>query len=349
MLLVVSPVYSQWKFEKRIDSLFAAFNHPDRPGASLMVIRTGKILLAKGYGMANIEARQLATPSTNYRLASVTKQFTATAVMILADRKKLRFDNVLTDFFPDFPAYGKKITVRNLLQHTSGLIEYENAMPETTTVQLLDKDVLALMKKQDSTYFEPGTKYLYSNSGYALLALIVEKQSGMTFAKFLNRNIFKPLKMDATVAFENGISKVENRAYGYSPADSLHPGIFKQTDQSMTSAVLGDGGIYSSVMDLAKWDKALYNASLVRKKTQLMAFTPNILPDGTNSEYGFGWRISDYRGKLCHHHSGSTIGFRNEIQRFPQQKTTVIILTNRDNAVPKEIAEKIADIVIFGK
>jgi CubicO group peptidase (beta-lactamase class C family) len=205
------------------------------------------------------------------------------------------------------------------------------------------------MKKQDSTYFEPGTKYLYSNSGYALLALIVEKQSGMSFAKFLEKNIFKPLKMNTTVAFENGISKVKNRAYGYSPADSLHPDIFKQTDQSMTSAVLGDGGIYSSVMDLAKWDKALYNTPLVREKTQRMTFTPNILPDGTNTEYGFGWRISDYKGKLCYHHSGSSIGFRNEIQHFPQQKTTVIILTNRDNADPKVIAEKIADIVLLGK
>ena len=349
LLLLALPVLGQRKLEKRIDSLFAAFNHPDAPGTSVMVIRNGKMLLAKGYGMANIEARQLATPSTNYRLASVTKQFTATAVMILADRKKLRYDNVLTDFFPDFPAYGKKITVKHLLQHTSGLMDYENVMPETTTVQLLDKDVLALMKRQERTYFEPGTKYLYSNSGYALLALIVEKQSGISFAKFLEKNIFKPLKMTATVAFENGISKVKNRAYGYSPIDSLHPDIFKQTDQSMTSAVLGDGGIYSSVMDLAKWDKALYNTPLVRKRTQRMAFTPNILPDGTNTEYGFGWRISDYKGKLCYHHSGSSIGFRNEIQRFPQQKTTVIILTNRDNADPKVIAEKIADNMFFGK
>ena len=155
--------------------------------------------------------------------------------------------------------------------------------------------------------------------------------------------------MDPSNTSERDLSDDKNRAFGYSPADSLHPGTYKQTDQSMTSAVLGDGGIYSSVMDLAKWDKTLYNTPLVRKKTQQMAFTPNILPDGTNSEYGFGWRISDYRGRLCYHHSGSTIGFRNEIQRFPQQKTTVIVLTNRDNADPKAIAEKIADMIVFGE
>ncbi|MCX6137568.1 MAG: serine hydrolase [Ignavibacteriales bacterium] len=335
--------------EKRIDSLFAAFNRPDGPGASVMVIRNGRTLLAKGYGMAYVEARRSATPSTNYRLASVTKQFTATAVTILADRKKLRYDNVLTDFFPDFPAYGKKITVKNLLQHTSGLIDYESVMPDTTTVQLLDKDVLSLMKKQDSTYFEPGTRYLYSNSGYALLALIVEKRSGMTFAKFLQKSIFRPLKMNNTVAYENGISAVKNRAYGYSPVDSLHPDLFRQTDQSMTSAVLGDGGIYSSVMDLAKWDKALYNSPLVRKKTQQIAFVPNILPDGTNSEYGFGWRISDYKGVKRIHHSGSTIGFRNEIQRFPDKRTTIIVLTNRDNANPKAMVERIAEMLLFAQ
>jgi CubicO group peptidase (beta-lactamase class C family) len=296
--------------------------------------------------MANVEEKGAARPQTNYRLASVTKQFTAMAVMILADRKKLRYDNVLTDFFPDFPAYGKSITVKNLLQHTSGLLDYEAVMPETTSVQLLDRDVLSLMKKQDSTYFAPGSKYLYSNTGYALLALIVEQRSKMPFARFLKKNIFDRLGMNNTVAFEKGISSVQFRAYGYSPVDSTHSDVFKQTDQSLSSAVLGDGGIYSSVKDMTKWDRSLYRSPLVKSATMKMALTPNILPDGTNSEYGFGWRISNELGTLCYHHAGSTIGFRNEIQRYPEKKLTVIVLTNRNNADPGAIAKAIAEIYL---
>jgi CubicO group peptidase (beta-lactamase class C family) len=347
-LFLTGTALAQHGHGKQIDSLFAAFDRPDVPGASVVVVRGGKVVFMKSYGMANVEEKSTARPATNYRLASVTKQFTAMAVMILADRKKLRYDNVLTDFFPDFPAYGKSITVKHLLQHTSGLIAYEDVMPDTTTVQLLDRDVLALMKKQDSTYFPPGTKYLYSNTGYALLALIVEQRSKMSFASFLKRNIFKKLGMNNTVAFENGISTVKYRAYGYSPVNSLHPSEFRRTDQSMTSAVLGDGGIYSSVKDLMKWDRSLYRSPLVKPATLRAALTPNILRDGTNTEYGFGWRISDHNGTLCCHHSGSTIGFRNEIQRYPQKKLTVIILTNRDNADPGTIATAIADM-IFGK
>src|SRR5438445_8042766 len=184
------------------------------------------------------------------------------AVMILAERKKLSFDERLTDFFPEFPEYGRQITVRHLLSHNSGLIDYEDLIPKGTEIPVLDRDVLRLLMQQDKTYFPPGTKYKYSNSAYALLALMVEGRSGSTFAQFLKQNIFCALKMAHTLAYEQGLSVIPNRAYGYSPDGAG----FKRTDQSLTSSVLGDGGIYSSVADLRKWDQALYTSKLVSPK-----------------------------------------------------------------------------------
>jgi CubicO group peptidase (beta-lactamase class C family) len=336
------------EFSSRIDSLFIKYDGTDVPGASVMIIKDGKVIYKRGYGLADLEAKEPVTPSACFRLASVTKQFTAMSVMILAGRKKLSYDNTLSDYFPDFPSSGKKITVRHLLNHVSGLIAYEDVMPESTMVPLLDNDVLALLKKKDSTYFAPGAEYRYSNSGYALLALIVEKVSGMSFAQFLRENIFAPLQMTSSVAYEKGISTVPNRAYGYSLRDSSDEKSFIRTDQSMTSSVLGDGGIYSSTEDLFKWDQSLYTTKLVSSTTLDQAFTPNILHDGKNSEYGFGWRISTYRETRCLHHSGSTIGFRNEIQRYPEKHFSVIVLTNRDDGDPGALAYRIADICLFG-
>lgn len=348
LVFLITLNVSAQEFSSRIDSLFKNYDGVDVPGASVMIIKDGKVIYNRGYGMADLEVKEPVTCSTCFRLASVTKQFTAMAVMILAERKKLSYDNTLVDFFPDFSSPGKKITVRHLLNHASGLIAYEDVMPESTMAPLLDNDVLALLKKRDSTYFTPGAEYRYSNSGYALLALIVEKASGMSFAQFLSENIFGPLQMTSSLAYEKGISTVSSRAYGYSLRDSLDEKSFIRTDQSMTSSVLGDGGIYSSTEDLFKWDQSLYTLKLVSRPTLDQAFTPNILPDGKNSEYGFGWRISTYREARCLHHSGSTIGFRNEIQRYPEKHFSVIVLTNRDGGDPGALAYKIADICLFG-
>ena len=347
VLLLSGCVSQQTVLESRarnVDALLSKFNKPDVPGASVMVIREGKVVYRASYGLAHLEEKRQATPSTNYRLASVTKQFTAMAVMMLVERKALSYESTLTDLFPGFPSYGGKIKVRNLLQHTSGLIDYEDLIPEGTTVPVLDKDVLDLLKQQDSTYFEPGTTYQYSNSGYGLLALIVEQASGQTFASFLREHIFSPLGMENTVAFEKGISTVKNRAYGYTQRDTTDEQSFELTDQSLTSSVLGDGGIYSSIEDLFQWDQGLYTNKLVSASTLAQAFTPNILPNGQNSGYGFGWRILLHKGLRALHHSGSTIGFRTHIARFPDRQLTVIVLVNRANVDTERLAFAIADL-----
>jgi CubicO group peptidase (beta-lactamase class C family) len=327
-----------------VDALFRDYAQPGAPGASVMIIKDGKVLLAKSYGLANREDKVPSAPDTNYRLASVTKQFTAMAVMMLADRKQLSLEAPITDYFPEFPAYGKQITIRHLLNHTSGLLDYEDLIPQGTVLPVVDINVLRLLQQEQKTYFAPGTEFRYSNTGYAFLALIVEKVSRQTFASFLKENIFQPLHMDHTVAYEPGISSVHNRAYGYTQSH----GDFAKTDQSLTSSVLGDGGIYSSVKDLYQWDQSLYTTKLVSRKMLAEAFTPgkSTLHDKT-IEYGFGWFVCDYRGLRNIWHSGNTIGFSTRIERFPDKKFTVIILTNRNDAHLSEIPHQIADLYLF--
>ena len=328
-----------------VDTLFHDFDRPDVPGASIMIIQNGKVLLAKSYGMADLEKKVPSAPDVNYRLASVTKQFTAMAIMMLVDAGRMSFDDPITKFFPEFPAYGKRITVRHLLNHTSGLIAYEDIIPEGTTLPVLDINALRLLQVQDHTYFPPGSQFRYSNTGYAFLALIVEKVSGQTFAAFLRNSIFKPLRMDQSLAYEPGISVVCNRAYGYT--EQKGDGFIK-TDQSLTSSVLGDGGVYSSVNDLYKWDQALYSTKLVSKRILAIAFTPgkSTLHD-KNLRYGFGWFLSEYRGLKTIWHYGSTVGFSTRLYRFPEKKFTVIILANRNDAPLAAFPEKIADIYLF--
>jgi len=328
----------------KIDALFADFNRPDSPGASVTVIQNGTVLLAKGYGLANVEEKIPCKPETNFRLASLTKQFTAMSILILADHKKLSLDDSLVDFFPAFPSHGKQITVRHLLSHTSGLIDYEDIIPAGTTIPVLDRDVLRLLLNQHKTYFPPGSKFRYSNSGYSLLSLTVEVRSGMPFAQFLKKNIFQPLKMNNSLAYEQGFSIIPNRAYGYSASGQS----FTRTDQSLTSSVLGDGGIYTSVSDIFKWDQALYGTKLVSAECLKLAFEPGSLStDFPDSHYGFGWYIGNYRGLKEIWHYGETRGFTTRIARFPEKKFTLVILTNRNDAKISALPHNITDLYLF--
>ena len=310
-------------------TIFRECDRPDSPGASVLAIRNGKVIYKHAFGLADLDRHTRAATKTNYRLASVTKQFTAMTIMMLAERNKLSFDQKLDTIVTGLPP---GITIRQLLNHTSGLADYEDGV---TTFQLKDHDVLDILRKKNRTLFEPGAKFSYSNSGYAILALVVEKLSGMTFAEFLAKNIFAPLKMNATVAHQAGIDVVRDRAYGYSKEGET----FKQTDQSLTSAVLGDGGVYSSVEDLRKWDAALWTNRLVSADTWKQAVTP-----GSNAGiYGFGWEIASYNGREVWRHSGSTIGFRTHIARFPKERLTVIVLLNRTDLDAQAMTLAVAD------
>jgi len=326
-----------------VDSLFAAYTGSDVPGASVVVIRDGEVIVRRAYGMADLERRVSATPETDYRLASVSKQFTAMAVMLLAKDGKLRYDQPVRDFLPELPAATRAVTVRHMLNHTSGLWDYEDLVPESRTTQLDDRDVVSLLGSKDSLYFSAGSEYRYSNSGYVLLGMIVARVSGMTLPQFLRARIFEPLGMHASVAHVEGSDTVPRRAFGYSPSG----GTFVQTDQSVTSATLGDGGIYTNIDDLTSWDQALERNTLVDSATMRLATTPPQLPAGAATEYGFGWFIDRYRGERRWRHTGETSGFRNAILRFPERRLTIVILTNRSSGEPQAIAERIADRFLF--
>jgi CubicO group peptidase (beta-lactamase class C family) len=263
--------------------------------------------------------------------------------MLLAKDGKLRYDQPIRDFLPELPRATQAVTARHLLNHTSGLWDYEALIPETRTTQLSDDDVLTLLASRNALLAPPGTAYRYSNSGYVLLGMIVARVSGMPFPEFLRARIFTPLGMNASVAHVEGRDTVSHRAYGYSPRG----GAFVQTDQSVTSATLGDGGIYTNVDDMVLWDRALSGTTLIDSASLSMATTPPVLPGGAASDYGFGWFIDQYRGVKRWRHTGETSGFRNAILRFPDRRLTIIILTNRSSGEPEAIAERIADRLLF--
>ena len=328
-------------FENKIDEIFSEFTS-QTPGASVLVLQNDKVIFKKSYGLADLEKKILIEPKTNFRLASITKQFTAFSILLLENEGKLSFDDPLTKFFPNFPKHGNNITIRQILQHTSGLLAYEDYMDDTLTIQLKDKDVLQFLLEQDSTYFKPGTQHRYSGSGYAILALVVEKLSGKSFAQFLKERIFTPLKMNNSVAFENGISTIKNRAYGYAKTDSG----FIFTDQSLTTAILGDGGIYSSTLDLVKWNSEIDNPTLLPKNKLDLTFEKLVLPNGEIVNYGFGWRLDPYRGYERPYHTGSTSGFSNIYMKIPEMDLAIIVLINIRGYVAKGYSEKVADIFI---
>ncbi len=312
----------------------------DVPGASLLVIQDGKAVIRRGYGYANLEKHIKATPETNYRLASVSKQFTAASILLLAQDGKLKLTDPVRKWLPELPPSDSKITIENLLTHSSGLIDYESLIPSDRTTQINDDDVLRMIAAQHRLYFTPGSAHRYSNGGYVLLGLIVQRASGMDLADFMKKRIFQPLGMDHTLMYEHHRGpQVAHRAYGYSDID----GKWTQTDQDVTSATRGDGGIYSNIDDMARWDAALYSDRLLDADSRRLMFGPHDPADDPDTDYGFGWRLS---GDTAWH-SGESIGFRNVIIRWPKQHVTVVILSNRNHFQPYPLALTIGELFLM--
>ena len=341
-LFISTTIYGQLNNAEKIDAIMERYTSAEAPGASVLVMQGDKVVFKKGYGVANISTKEKITPNTNFRLASVTKQFTAMAILILEQQKKISLEDPLTKYFSSFPDYGKNIKIKNLLTHTSGLVDYEDLMPATQTTQLHDTNCLQLMYMVDSLYFPAGTKYKYSNTGYSNLALIVEKVTGKDFATYLKEVIFKPLGMKNTIAFEVGKAAVTNRAMGH----SIINGTWMQTDQNTTSAVLGDGGVYSNVIDLSKWIKALMQFKLIPPIMQNRAWSRSVLDNGSPIDYGYGWHIEEFKNITHPFHGGSSIGFRNCLLLFPNQQLMVVVLTNRNQHEPIDEAQKIAALFL---
>jgi CubicO group peptidase (beta-lactamase class C family) len=329
---------------REVDAILTPLAHNGGPGACLLVMCHDSILCARGYGLADAEAREPITPRTNFRLASISKQFTAMAVVLLARDGKLALDDPARRYLPELPAFADHVTLRHILTHTSGLWAYEDLIPESQTVQVTDRDVLALLRNSDSTYFPSGSGYRYSNTGYALLALIVERVSGMTYSGFLKERIFVPLGMAGTVAHVAGSTSVGQRAFGYSERSFLRSHWFERTDQSLTSAVLGDGGIYSSAEDLRRWYRSLEMGGLAGDPWQKAIETPGLLTNGQSAGYGLGWEVKEYRGMPSLSHGGSSIGFSHAVRRIPANGFVAVLLTNQNDVPAFTFLDRIVDL-----
>jgi CubicO group peptidase (beta-lactamase class C family) len=338
-VLALSAVRAE-SIQSQIDAICAPLANDRLPGLAVLVRKDGQTVFERGYGVRDLQTHSKIDPTTDFRLASFTKQFTAMATMLLVHDGKLRYDEPLTEVYPDFPAYGRNITVRHLLTHTSGLPDYEDLMGSkwTDTHQIQDAEVLDLLKQQSAGKFAPGTSWSYSNSGFVMLGLIVAKVSGQSFGQFLHNRIFEPLYMSGTLVYVNGQNSVPNRAFGHSKKGDA----FEQTDQSSTSATQGDGGIYSNLRDLAKWDAALDKHTLLSQREMQPALTPVKVPNPSEPvSYGFGWFLDPYEGNRRMWHSGTTTGFRTVIDRFVDPRLTIVILSNRTDLDPTELALKL--------
>jgi CubicO group peptidase (beta-lactamase class C family) len=310
---------------REVDSIFAQWNKPGSPGCAVGIFRDGKILYEKGYGAADLENDIPISPATVFYVGSVSKQFTAMAAALAIKQGSLSVDDSIRKFLPELPAYADAITVRDLVHHTSGLRDYNTliAIAGRRGDEAHDNaTVLRITARQKALNFAPGTEYLYSNTGYTLLALVVERATRTPFAAFADANIFKPLGMTETHFHTDSTRLVKRRAYAYSGSN----GSFRLDTPSNERA--GAGGIYTSVRELLLWDENFYTGRVGGKDVIEQLQTPGRLRNGTKFDYAWGLVPAKYRGARIVEHGGSLGGYRAHLMRFPDQHTTFAALCN---------------------
>ena len=313
------------------------------PGVALLVSRDGKPVRSQGYGMSNLELQVLVKPETIFQSGSVGKQFTATAVMMLVEEGKVGLEDPLTKYFRDAPATWKKVTVRHLLSHTAGFTDYPKSFDFRKDYS--EHELLKIVEGIPLAY-TPGTSWSYSNLGYLTLGILIHKVTGEFYGDFLQQRIFKPLDM-STTRIINEADIIPNRAAGY----RLVKGELK--NQEWVSPVLNttaDGSLYFSIVDLAKWDAALYTEKLLKKSSLEQMWTVAKLSNGqpNSGNYGFAWFVGTKNGHHVVEHEGQWQGFETEISRYVDDRLTVVVLTNLGSAKPDKIADRVAEMYLSG-
>lgn len=327
----------------RLDSLMLSTYPNDKPGAAIAIVKNRKVVFKKGYGIADLDSKAIITPSTNFNICSMTKQFTAYCTLKLQNQGKLSLDDRLIEFFPDFtPKVAGAITIRNLLTHSSGIIDYYDHVDKGRYTEFWDKDILPAIKSIDSIYFPAGSRYRYSNTAYCLLSLIIENASGKRFPEFVQDNIFNPLKMDNSDVIHHGL-EISNRAFGYACENNS----FKISDakQSLFFSTQGDGGIYTSIDDYLKWIMAIQSGKVLNPHLTKEAQSPQFLIDSRDGiSYGFGWFIAGYGEDRLIYHPGSNGGFRTIVLIKPSQKYSVVIFSNRSDIDVEDLVRRVNKI-----
>jgi len=341
LLLILSTITTsaQSTLTDRLDSFFLRQNLWT-PGFTLSIEKYGKPLYRSSIGAADLTTNAQIDSRTNFRMASVTKQFTAMGILLLEKEKKLSFDDPIGHWLPELPKnIGQKVLIRHLLTHSSGIPDYEDLIPAGQTTQVLDDDVLHLLSKNDTLYFTPGTRFRYSNSGFCLLALIIERASHRSYPRFIHDRIFAPLHMTSSTVYQSN-HLISHRAMGYA-RDST--GRIIASDQSVTSATKGDGGVYTSLSDYSKWIRALQQNQLLNL-ADVMRRLRFPITGMRDSYYAAGWfETTDYPQLLFH--SGSTCGFSNFVIQLPGEGLSIVYFSNiADNSAPfQQIARIITE------
>jgi CubicO group peptidase (beta-lactamase class C family) len=336
----------------RVDQIFATWNRTDSPGCALGVYRDGRIEYARGYGAANLELGVPLSPQSVLDIGSTSKQFTAMSVMLLAKAGKLSLDDDIRRFIPELPDYGKKITVRHILNHTSGIRDYltlwtlGGVVPADLTT---NGDALALITRQRELNFAPGEQFLYSNSGFFLASVIVERVSKQSLAAFARDNIFVPLGMTHTRFNDDHTAIIPGRATGYSPRRGASGGGLGAFATTMSNfEQVGDGAVQTSIDDLQRWDENFYTGAVGGREVLDAMHTTGILNDGKRQTYALGLMVDDYRGLKSVSHGGSWAGYRAELLRFPEQHLSVACLCNLATTNPSMLARRVAEVYLGG-
>ncbi len=327
-----------------VDAIFAEWDRTDSPGCALGVYRGGQIIYARGYGMADLERRVPITPHTVFDIGSTSKQFAAASIVLLAQQGKLSLDDDVRQHVPELPAYTRPITIRQLLLHTSGLRDYIGLLTlagaridDVTTAE----DALAILARQKELNFEPGAEHLYSNSGYFLLSVIVERASGQSLRDFAREQIFAPLGMTRTHYLGSYDDIVPDRALAYSPK----PGGGLRTDISRWLQ-LGDGAVFTTVEELLLWDRNFYDPQVGGQSLLAELQAPGSLANGKALTYALGLTVGEYRGQRTVSHGGAWGGYRAELVRFPEQRFSVAALCNLGTTNPSQLARKVAEVYL---
>ncbi len=338
------PAYSQ-NLDATFDKLFGESFQPDGPGAAVLVAQKGRIIYHKAFGMANLELGVPLRPDHVFRIGSVSKQFTAAAILQLMEQGKLSLDDDLTRFIPDYPTMGKKITVEHLLTHTSGIKSYTEMKEWTPEVHRKDFTPAALVDffKNQPMDFEPGTQYQYNNSGYILLGYIIEKVSGESYGAYISEHIFKPLGMHNSY-YGDVEPVIRNRVAGYSRSGT--GGAYTNAAFLSMTQPYAAGSLMSTVEDLYTWTKALHSGKVIKPESFKKATTPYVLPNGSNTHYGYGLQMGNLFGSPTVEHSGGINGFLSDLVYLPKEDVCVAILTNCDCEPPRDLSAKVAALAI---
>ena len=329
-----------------VDQLFSHWDTPDTPGAVVAIIKEGRIIYQRAYGMADLERAVPLSLESVFDIASVSKQFVAMSVLLLQEEGELSLDDDIRGTLPEIPDYGQTISVRHLIHHTSGIRDYMDLMwlaGMSHENSYHDAEIIDLVARQKALDFEPGEEFLYSNSGYLLLGAIVEKVSGHTLGEFTRQHILDPLEMNVSHFYDDFTRVVENRVLSYSRREA---GGYKAVQYIFD--VVGDTGLLTTVGDLYRWDLNFYDNVLGREGQKLIERmqTPGRLNSGETLDYASGLGIDAYRGLSVVKHSGSAAGYRSQLLRFPDQRFTVIVLSNLAELGPTKLAERVADLYL---